>query len=149
MRNDFKTGYLEHSAKGTTWRKEAAKYLSRVWKNGKWVYTYKDFQKDIGITARKKYKYNQDRANVNAKASQKPEYAKYKSAFYERAKGHRRTEKEAEREYASTPLGKLESTIKKGQNTIAKLLDSLKPQTTITVSSNLMPAGTKKVIKKK
>lgn len=41
MRNDFESGYLEHSAKGTSWRKKGAKYLSRVWKNGKWVYEYK------------------------------------------------------------------------------------------------------------
>lgn len=41
MRNDFCSNYLEHSAAGTTWRKKAAKYLSRVWKNGRWVYEYK------------------------------------------------------------------------------------------------------------
>lgn len=33
--------YLEHSKKGTTWSKPGAKYISRVKKNGKWVYTYK------------------------------------------------------------------------------------------------------------
>ena len=41
MRNDFCSNYLEHSAKGTSWRKKGAKYLSRVWKNGRWVYEYK------------------------------------------------------------------------------------------------------------
>lgn len=33
--------YLEHSKKGTSWSKPGAKYISRVKKNGKWVYTYK------------------------------------------------------------------------------------------------------------
>ena len=149
MRNDFCSNYLEHSAKGTSWRKKGAKYLSRIWKNGRWVYTYKDLQKDLGITARRKYKYYQDRANVNAKASQKPEYAKFKSYNYERAKGLRRTENEAKREYANTPLGKLESTINKGQDTIKKLLSNFKTTETVTITSNLYPAGTKKVIKKK
>lgn len=33
--------YLEHSKKGTSWAKKGAKYISRIKKNGKWVYTYK------------------------------------------------------------------------------------------------------------
>lgn len=33
--------YLIHSKKGTSWQKAGAKYISRVKKNGKWVYTYK------------------------------------------------------------------------------------------------------------
>ena len=33
--------YLEHSKKGTSWAKTGAKYISRIKKNGKWVYTYK------------------------------------------------------------------------------------------------------------
>ena len=32
--------YLSHSATGSTWQKRGAKYISRVKKNGKWVYTY-------------------------------------------------------------------------------------------------------------
>lgn len=31
---------LKHSAKGSTWQKKGASYISRVKKNGKWVYTY-------------------------------------------------------------------------------------------------------------
>lgn len=31
---------LQHSAKGSTWQKKGASYISRVKKNGKWVYTY-------------------------------------------------------------------------------------------------------------
>lgn len=31
---------LTHSAKGSTWQKKGAAYISRVKKNGKWVYTY-------------------------------------------------------------------------------------------------------------
>lgn len=33
-------GELTHSAAGTTWTKNGAAYISRVKKNGKWVYTY-------------------------------------------------------------------------------------------------------------
>ena len=38
MRNDFETGYLEHSAKGTTWKDH--RYISKKLVNGKWVYYY-------------------------------------------------------------------------------------------------------------
>ena len=31
---------LMHSSAGTTWQKKGAAYISRVKKNGKWVYTY-------------------------------------------------------------------------------------------------------------
>lgn len=31
---------LKHSAKGSTWQKKDVSYISRVKKNGKWVYTY-------------------------------------------------------------------------------------------------------------
>lgn len=34
------SSYLIHSAKGTNWAKKAHKYISRVWKKGKWVYEY-------------------------------------------------------------------------------------------------------------
>ncbi len=41
MRNDFETGYLEHSAKGTTWEKTEHKYIERKrGKDGKWIYRY-------------------------------------------------------------------------------------------------------------
>lgn len=178
MRNDFETGYLEHSAKGTTWKKKAAKYLSRVWKNGRWVYEYK-------ITGKG---YKRDAANFKAKSKDNSDFAKgikkdaensaktfgipkskaldkvleptsngglapvrqrYNSVA-ERAAYNGRKAAEAESAYKTKSLaGVAESTIKRGQNTIAKLLDSLKPQETIRVTSNLMPANTEKVYKKK
>ena len=33
-------GHLMHSAKGSTWSKKEHKYLTREWKDGKWVYYY-------------------------------------------------------------------------------------------------------------
>jgi hypothetical protein len=39
MRNDFCSNYLEHSALGTTWKKDT-KYVKKIKKNGKWVYVY-------------------------------------------------------------------------------------------------------------
>ena len=46
MRNDFASNYLEHSAKGTTWKKNT-KYVKRVWKNGRWEYYYPDSENGI------------------------------------------------------------------------------------------------------
>lgn len=76
MRNDFETGYLEHSAKGTSWKKKGAKYLSRVWKNGRWVYEYKitgkGYLRDAQEAAAKRKLYNKlaaDKAN-NLKSKQ-------------------------------------------------------------------------------
>jgi hypothetical protein len=41
-KENFKMADIElmHSAKGSTWQKRNANYISRVKKNGKWVYTY-------------------------------------------------------------------------------------------------------------
>ncbi len=206
MRNDFESGYLEHSAKGTTWRKKAAKYLSRVWKNGRWVYLYKITgkgyknkaeeeelrrktaerrrnsstegykwnkaqQKEYAKSAKElksTYNLNVRKGNMNETVNRIGDSAsmhKYLSKEYEKAANsravnarryadeeqHYKTARDnAIKDYETKSLaGVAESTIKKGQNTIAKLLDSLKPQTTITTTSNLYPAGTKKVIKKK
>ncbi|MBP5596967.1 MAG: hypothetical protein J6Y02_16405 [Pseudobutyrivibrio sp.] len=36
---------LSHSAKGSTW-KGTTKYIDKVWKNGKWIYVYKEGKKN-------------------------------------------------------------------------------------------------------
>lgn len=206
MRNDFETGYLEHSAKGTTWRKKAAKYLSRVWKNGRWVYEYKITGKGYKDKAKKEeerrataerrrnfhtngYKWNKAQAKEYANSSRElnstynlnvrkgntnktvdqigasASLHRYLSNEYEKSASrsasdarryadeerHYKTARDnAINDYATKSLaGVAESTIKKGQNTIAKLLDSLKPQTTVRITSNLMPSNTEKVYKKK
>lgn len=158
MRNDFETGYLEHSAKGTTWRKKAAKYLSRVWKNGHWVYAYKLTGRGYKSQAREARGNSKDSAwaasyykqQGNIKFTNGKTAKERYNEEIKKAQSYGRKAAQAEYDYKTKSLaGVAESTIKKGQNTIAKLLDSLKPQTTVRITSNLMPANTEKVYKKK
>ena len=60
-------------------------------------------------------------------------------------KGLRDTAHAAKQAYDKTPLGKVEGSVQRGQKLIDKLLH---PETKITITSNLMKPGTKKVIKK-
>lgn len=52
--------YLEHSKKGTSWAKKGAKYISRIKKNGKWVYTYK-LRKNKEAVEKAATKFKEDR----------------------------------------------------------------------------------------
>ena len=179
MRKDFCSKYLEHSAKGTSWRKKGAKYLSRVWKNGRWVYEYKitgkGYKRDAetyekagdrfgkislasskrAYSLRNKDEYkpnrtmdeisfrtqiNQKEANVQEAASR--DYKQKQETAYKKMR-------EANRGYEKSFAGIAESTIKKGQNAINRLLSNFKTTETVTITSNLYDAGTKKVIKKK
>lgn len=240
MRNDFCSGYLMHSAKGTSWKKKGAKYISRIWKNGRWVYQYKitgkGYLKDAQEASEKRNLYsklsaqkakdyknkqkavkdtekrisiykennpnknnakqgyndtlmyyrneqnfnknpnkatatayvnsavnkarNQDRAERNVKyyentmtnetnkLRKQKEQAQSAGISYASTKNlekvYRDTEAKNKSLYDESLAGKIES----GKKTISKLIDSLKPQTTITTSSNLYPTGTKKVVKK-
>ena len=241
MRNDFESNYLEHSALGTTWKKKGAKYLSRVWKNGKWVYEYKitgkgylkdakaaaanrnlysklaaskaqdykkkqqaaqNTQKRISIykannpnkgnaergyhdqlmVYRNEQKFNANPTKSNATAyvnsavnkaknkDQADRNEKYysKTITRETSRLNRQTSsakaaqkeytelKKQEQKYANEAAANkslydksLAGKIESGKKTISKLLDSLKTTETVTITSNLYPAGTKKVIKKK
>lgn len=149
MRNDFETGYLEHSALGSTWKK-GTKYLRKVKKNGKWVYEYKI----TGKGYKREYadnRFKSSASQVNARNSSKgvakKGYSKEKEYSAQKdAERYGRKAAEAESNYYTKSLaGKIES----GKKTISKLLDSLKTTETVTITSNLYPAGTKKVIKKK
>lgn len=163
MRNDFCSNYLEHSAKGTSWRKKGAKYLSRVWKNGRWVYEYR-------ITGKG---YKRDAQNFRAKSKDNADFAKgiKKEAensarvlgvskskaldkvleptsrggiaptrqryniVAERAAYNGRKAAEAESAYKTKSLaGKTETAIKKGQKVIADLFDSLKTKETVYIT---------------
>lgn len=46
---------LKHSATGSTWQKKGAKYISRVKKNGKWVYQYANEAASKAMGVNKKY----------------------------------------------------------------------------------------------
>lgn len=145
MRNDFESNYLEHSAKGTSWTKKGAKYISRIKKNGKWVYQYKITGRGYKAEYAKNKLMSEEDSNLakETTGSNKNAYAKY--AEYEGRKAA-----EAESNYKTKSLaGITESTIQKGKNKIKDILSSLKTTETVTVTSNLMPAGTKKTIKKK
>lgn len=52
--------YLVHSKKGTSWTKAGAKYISRIKKNGKWVYTYK-LRKNKEAVEKAATKFKEDR----------------------------------------------------------------------------------------
>lgn len=144
MRNDFETGYLEHSAAGTTWKKKAAKYLSRVWKNGRWVYEYKITGKGY-LRDAKSFQKRINRSGIAAnKARSENNESKYKAAD-KMASYYVEKKIIAENDYSKSLAGKIE----RGQEVIRDILDSLKPQTTVRITSNLMPANTEKVYKKK
>lgn len=149
MRNDFESGYLEHSAKGTTWKKKAAKYLSRVWKNGRWVYEYKitgkGYLKDSNSYRQRAYraarageKAIKDK-NKNLQKAAEKQYSYYVDKDFEAADNWEK----------KSIGGKVYRATIRGEEIISKLLDSLKPQTTVRITSNLMPANTEKVYKKK
>lgn len=182
MRNDFCSNYLEHSAKGTTWKKRDTKYIHRVWKNGKWVYYYKPTAEATGSYGAKMKSQSRGRDAIVGMlhkkwygANRKNDYDTHKAYKDAERYGRRYAQqqikdiqsekysKQAESEYRKArPIsyysgkieeyiksGKIEKAVESGKQTISKILDSLKPQETITITSNLYPAGTKKVIKKK
>ena len=144
MRNDFVTGYLEHSAKGSTWKKNGAKYISRTWKNGKWVYEYKvtgkGYKKDAAENMVKSRLYG-DKAKATNNSSVNENVRK--------SENYGRKAAEAESNYKSKSLpGVAEKTIEKGKSKINSILDKFKTTETVTITSNLYPEGTKKAIKK-
>lgn len=149
MRNDFCSNYLEHSAKGSTWKKKGAKYISRVWKNGKWVYEYK-------ITGKG---YLKEKQAIDHKISKTAEIG---NKAYKR--GNKRTYDEAtkllnrlitasESREDSYNEESLAGVINSGKETIKAFFDSLKPQTTVTVetygSGNLRSVNKRDLTKSK
>ena len=173
--------YLCHSS--GPWKKH--KYFQKIGEGANAVYKYakkaaSDPGSVIGTAQRKKWKYYEDRANVNAEEAQRrsefvsnmksenPDALAYrvqttlptkgdplgspvdadafKNKQYEVARGYRKTANEAKKQYDKTPLGKVESSIKRGQKKIDEILH---PKTKVTITSNLMPAGTKKTYYKK
>lgn len=125
MRNDFESNYLEHSFKGTTWKK-GAKYLKRVWKNGRWVYEYaitgKGYKKEAA-----KQSFNSQVEQLNAKNSNSNagRYTALKNA----ERSGRKHAEAVNSYYTKSFAGITESVIKKGQNTINRLLSKFKTTT--------------------
>ncbi len=137
MRNDFCSDYLAHSAKGTSWRKKSAKYINRIWKNGKWVYEYKitgkGYKKDA-IQSRARSQLSGEQAKKATSANAKNSLAKAASRYGSNS------ERAMNNYYTKSLAGAIE----RGMKLIEELL---KPTTTVTVTSNIMPAKTKKRIK--
>lgn len=137
MRNDFCSDYLAHSAKGTSWRKKSAKYINRIWKNGKWVYEYKitgkGYKKDA-IQSRARSQLSSEQAKKATSANAKNSLAKAASRYGSNS------ERAMNNYYTKSLAGAIE----RGMEIIEGLL---KPTVTVTRTSNLMPAGTKKRIK--
>ncbi len=155
MRNDFCSNYLEHSAKGTSWRKKGAKYLSRVWKNGRWVYEYKITGKGYKRDANKYYKAEKQFRSISNNRKSEADNLRnknvYKADILDKASdSYTRKASNAQKKAIKANANYVNSSIVgRGERIISKLLDSLKPQTTVRITSNLMPANTEKVYKKK
>ena len=149
MRNDFCSNYLEHSAKGTSWRKKGAKYLSRVWKNGRWVYEYKitgkGYLKDSNSYRQRAYRA----ARAGDKAVRDKDKNLYKAAEKQYSYYVDKDFEAADNWEKKSIGGRLYKATLAGERIIEDILSRFKTTETVTITSNLYPAGTKKVIKKK
>ena len=149
MRNDFETGYLEHSAAGTTWKKKAAKYLSRVWKNGRWVYEYKitgkGYLKDSNSYRQRAYRA----ARAGEKAVRDKDKNLYKAADKQYSYYVDKDFEAADNWEKKSIGGRLHRATLEGERIIEDILSKFKTTETVRITSNLMPANTEKVYKKK
>lgn len=149
MRNDFCSNYLEHSAKGTSWRKKGAKYLSRVWKNGRWVYEYKitgkGYLKDSNSYRQRAFRA----ARAGEKAMRDKDKNLYKAAEKQYSYYVDKDFEAADNWEKKSIGGRLYRATLDGERIIEDILSRFKTTETVTITSNLYPAGTKKVIKKK
>lgn len=149
MRNDFCSNYLEHSAKGTSWRKKGAKYLSRVWKNGRWVYEYKitgkGYLKDSNSYRQRAFRA----ARAGEKAIRDKDKNLYKAAEKQYSYYVDKDFEAADNWEKKSIGGRLYRATLDGERIIENILSRFKTTETVTITSNLYPAGTKKVIKKK
>lgn len=98
MRNDF----IAHSAKGTTWHKKNAKYIERIWKNGRWKYYYTRAKNAVKKTI-----------NNIQKALNKLKSTKIKDI--EPSKESQAKIDSVLEKHGSTPLKKFESNIRKSK----------------------------------
>lgn len=137
MRNDFCSDYLAHSAKGTSWRKRSAKYINRIWKNGRWVYEYKI----TGKGYKKDAIQSKARSQLSSEQAKKATSANAKNSLAKAASRYGNNSAKAMNNYYRKSLA---GAIERGMEIIEGLL---KPTVTVTRTSNLMPARTKKRIK--
>lgn len=137
MRNDFCSDYLAHSAKGTSWRKKSAKYINRIWKNGRWVYEYKI----TGKGYKKDAIQSKARSQLSSEQAKKATSANTKNTLAKAASRYGNNSVRAMNNYYTKSLA---GAIERGMQIIEGLL---KPTVTVTSTSNLMPAKTKKRIK--
>ena len=153
----YKSYYLEHSAKGS--QKKDHKYIDRVWKNGKWFYKYKltgkgykdeadknRIKSDNYSSEARKAQSEIDRFGPNANRggtlTSGIRDARAKDAAYY---GRKAAEAES-KYYTQSVAGISEKSVKRG---LAAIKDFFTPTTTVRVTSNLMPANTEKVYKKR
>lgn len=71
---------LKHSARGSSWQKKGAKYISRVKKNGKWVYEYAQYAKAAAGAAKHNVVTYANRA-ANKATGVNPNYASSKNGM--------------------------------------------------------------------
>lgn len=151
------------------WKKH--KYFQKIGEGANAVYKYskkaaKTISDASGLSTKKEIEKNKDWArmdyyNSGEGADEHIEYVKKtgtpedvaraennKRYWTETGRGERRTAYELQKKYNKTPIGKVEKTAKQ---TVAKgeklLKEFFSTKTTVTVTSNLMPPGTKKTVK--
>ncbi len=151
----MQSDYIEHMQKGG--QKKVHKYLSRYYKNGKWFYRYKVTGQGYKEDA-KRYKEEHDMYVGTAREAQDQANGKKErtiksydpqhvaNTFAAGSSYYGRKAAESEAGYKKSLKGKTESAIAKGQAKIDKILH---PVEKVIITSNLMPAGTKKTVKKK
>lgn len=120
-------GKLYHAATNSNgWQKKNAKYISREWKNGRWVYTYPEDQNSLknrlknAVTATKKNvtaKVNtatkpiQDKTGITAAKSYKKasDTAATVASTSARSEAALKQKHEAKKQLMNTPIGKIQN----------------------------------------
>lgn len=117
MRNDFCSNYLEHSAKGSTWKK-GTKYIDKVWSKGRWVYRYKitgEGYKNEADVAKKRSQNDVRDANLAKKEGRSTAY----NNLLRYAETDGKKAAKAEYNYSTKSV---KGNVERGLKTISKLL---------------------------
>ena len=142
---------LTHSAKGSTWQKKNASYISRVKKNGKWVYTYNRQSKTPGndqIQAemdKAKYGYYRQGGKFTMPSSYPKPTKQQSDKSYSSAESLKRKQVSAQRNVQKDTRYKINAktayiknkasrNINKGKKKVSELLERLKNNASTSVT---------------
>lgn len=121
---------LKHSATGSTWQKKGAKYISRVRKNGKWVYQYANEAASKAMGVNKKYI---QQTNVNnswrrlLKKTGKPGLPQETIDRYKRVTGAKSIalQKQARKRKLHAASVNVQRNVNKGKKKVSELIERL------------------------